>query len=50
MTASVTVLAQIGLCVCLQLLKDHSGNLLGSVSLAVNVDLVVGTHLTLDGR
>ena len=42
-------LAQIGLCVCLQLLKDHGADLLRRVALAVDVHLVVGAHLTLDG-
>ncbi len=43
------LLAQISLGVGLQLLEDHCGNLLGGVALAVNGDLVVGAHLTLDG-
>ena len=43
-------LAQIGLGVCLQLLQDHGGDLLGSVRLAVDVHLVVGAHLTLNGN
>src|SRR5699024_3235511 len=42
-------LAQVGLGVRLQLLQDHGADLLGGVLLAVNVHLVVGTHLTLDG-
>ena len=42
-------LAQIGLGVGLQLLKDHGADLLGSILLAVDVHLVVGAHLTLDG-
>src|SRR5699024_9841114 len=42
-------LAQISLGVRLQLLQDHSGDLLGGVGLAVHVHLVVGAHLTLDG-
>ena len=50
MTASVTGLAQISLGVSLQLLQDHSADLLGSVLLAVQGHLVVGAHLTLDGR
>ena len=43
-------LAQISLGVSLQLLQDHSADLLGSVLLAVQGHLVVGAHLTLDGR
>ena len=43
-------LAQIGLGVRLQLLQDHGGNLLGCVGLAVDVYLVVGAHLALDGH
>ena len=43
-------LAQISLGISLQLLQDHSADLLGSVLLAVQGHLVVGTHLTLDGR
>ena len=43
-------LAQISLRISLQLLQDHSADLLGSVLLAVQGHLVVGTHLTLDGR
>ena len=42
-------LAQIGLGVTLQLLQDHGADLLGGVGLAVDVYLVVGAHLTLDG-
>ena len=45
MTASVTGLAQISLGVSLQLLQDHSADLLGSVLLAVQGHLVVGAHL-----
>ena len=43
-------LAQIGLGVGLQLLEDHGADLLGGVGLAVDVHLVVGAHLTLDGH
>ena len=43
-------LAQISLRISLQLLQDHSADLLRSVLLAVQGHLVVGTHLTLDGR
>ena len=43
-------LAQIGLGVRLQLLQDHGGDLLGRVGLAVDVHLVVGAHLALDGH
>ena len=42
--------AQIGFRVGLQLLQNHRGNFLRGVLLAVNVDLVVGAHVTLDGR
>ena len=49
MTALVTGLAQVSLRVGLQLLQDHSGDLLGGVALAVDGHLVVGTHFTLDG-
>ena len=42
-------LAQVGLGVALQLLQDHGADLLGGVGLAVDVHLVVGAHLTLDG-
>ena len=41
MTASVTVLAQIGLGVRLQLLQDHGGDLLRGVALAVDRHLIV---------
>ncbi len=44
------LVAEIGLGVGLQLLKDHRGDLLRGVGLAVDGDLVVGAHLTLDGR
>ena len=43
-------LAEVALCVCLQLLKDHCGDLLRCVVFIVNSDLVRGTHLTLDRR
>ena len=43
-------LAQISLSISLQLLQDHSADLLGSVLLAVQGHLVVGAHITLDGR
>ncbi len=49
MTACVTF-CQISLSVRLQLLQDHSGDLLRGVALAVDVHLVVGAHLTLDGE
>ena len=42
-------LAQISLSISLQLLQDHSADLLGSVLLAVQGHLVVGAHITLDG-
>ena len=41
--------AQICLGVRLQLLQDHRGDLLRGVLLAVDVDLVIGAHVTLDG-
>ena len=41
--------AQISFGVSLQLLQHHGGDLLGGVLLAVDVHLVVGAHLTLDG-
>ena len=41
--------AQIGLRIGFQLLQNHGADLLGSVGLAVNSDLVVRAHLTLDG-
>ena len=43
-------LAQISFGVSLQLLQDHGADLLGSVLLAVQGHLMVGAHLTLDGR
>ena len=43
------LLAQVCLSVCLQLLQDHSGDLLGRVGLALDLYLVVGAHVTLDG-
>ena len=42
-------LTQICFCIGLQLLEDHCGNFLRGVLLAVNVNLVVRTHVTLDG-
>ena len=42
------LLAEICFCVRLELLKDHCGNLLRSVLLVVDRNLVVRTHLTLD--
>ena len=44
------LLAQIVLCVCFQLLQNHSGNLLRSVLLSVDVYFVIGTHLSLNRR
>ena len=41
-------LAEVCFCVSLQLLQDHSGNLLRGVRLAVDVYAVVGAHVTLD--
>ena len=43
-------LTQIGLGVALELLQDHRADLLRGVALAVDGDLVVGAHLTLDGH
>ena len=40
--------AEICLSISLKLLEDHSGNFLRSVLLAVDVNLVVGTHVSLD--
>ena len=42
--------AEVSLCVGLQLLQDHRGDLLRSELLVVNGDSVVGTHLSFDGR
>ena len=43
-------LTQISLSISLQLLEHHSGNLLGSIILAIHVDLVVAlAHMALDG-
>ncbi len=42
-------LTEVALGVGLELLKDHGGDLLRSVCLVVDIYLVVGTHLTLDG-
>ena len=42
-------LAQIGLRVALELLQDHRADLLRGVGLAVDGDLVIRAHLTLDG-
>ena len=41
--------AEVSLCVSLQLLQDHRGDLLRGVLLAVDVDFIIGTHVTLDG-
>ena len=41
-------LAQIALCIRLQLLQNHSGNLLGRVLLAVDIHLVVRAHVALN--
>ncbi len=43
-------LSQISLGICLQLREDHSADFLGGVALAVNGDVVIFTHVTLDGR
>ena len=42
-------LAQIGLRVRLQFLKDHRRDFLGRILLSIDVDAVVGAHLALDG-
>ena len=44
------LLAQIALGICLQLLKNHGGNFLRCVVLAVDGYLVVAAHVSLDGR
>ena len=44
------LLAQIGFCIGLQLLQDHCGDFLRGVLLAINVHLVVGAHVALNGR
>ena len=43
-------LAQIAFRVSLQLLQDHSADLLGGVVLAVQIHMVILAHVTLDGR
>ena len=43
------LLAEISLCIGLELLQDHCGNLLRGVLLVINLNFVVGTHLSLDG-
>ena len=43
-------IAEVSLCVGLQLLQDHRGDLLRSELFVVNGDFVVRTHLSLDGR
>ena len=42
-------LAQIGLSIRLQFLKDHRRDLLGRILLSIDVDPVVAAHLALDG-
>ena len=42
--------AQVALGIGLQLLQDHRGNFLRGVLLAIDVHLVIGAHVTLDGR
>ena len=42
--------AEVSLCVGLQLLQDHRGDLLRGVLLAVDVDFIIGAHVALDGR
>ena len=39
--------SEVSLCVRLQLLKDHRGDLLGGIALAVDIDPVIGAHMTL---
>ena len=43
-------LTQIAFSVRLQLLQDHGADLLGGVALAVDGDVIIFTHVTLDGR
>ena len=43
-------LSQIALCIAFQLLQDHRRNLLGRIFLLVNGNLVIRSHLSLDGR
>ena len=43
-------LAEVGFRVRLELLQDHCGDLLRGIGLAVDVDAVVRTHVTLDGN
>ena len=43
------LLAQVALCITLQLLQDHRGNLLGRILLAINRDMIILAHLPLDG-
>ena len=43
------LLAEVALCVGLKLLENHRGNLLRSVLLAVDVNLVIAAHMALDG-
>ena len=43
------LLAEVTLSVCLQLLKNHCGDLLRRVLFVVNGAAVVGTHISLDG-
>ena len=42
--------AQISLCVCFQLLQNHSRDFLRRICLAFNVYLIIFTHVALDGR
>ena len=42
--------AQVALGIGLQLLQDHRGNFLRGILLAIDVHLVIGAHVTLDGR
>ena len=44
------LLAQVSLRICLQLLKNHRGNLLRRILLIVNCNSVVGAHVSLDRR
>ena len=43
------LLTQIALCICLQLLQNHSGNLLRRILLVIDGATAVGTHISLDG-
>ena len=44
------LLTKISLGICLQLLKDHRGDFLRCIVLAIDGNLVISTHMSLDGR